>query len=51
MSQSNPPRNAEDLPQWEHLLEKLAKTVPLWQMACTKDLAAALVSHGAMSGK
>ena len=51
VSQSNPPRNPEDLPRWEHLLEKLAKTVPLWQMACTKEPAAALVSHGAMSGK
>ena len=33
------------------LVEKLANTVPLWEMECTKDPDAALVSYGAMSGK
>lgn len=33
----------------ESLVDSLAQQVPLWQMDCTKDPAAALVSHGAMS--
>ena len=48
-AQSNPPRKEEDLPVWENLLEALAKAVPVWQMACTKDPAAAEISHAAMS--
>ena len=47
-AQSNQPRREEDLPKWEKLLETLAQTVPLWQMACTKEPQAALVSQGAM---
>lgn len=31
------------------LVERLARIVPLWEMECTKDIEAALVSHGAMS--
>lgn len=31
------------------LVDTLAQRVPLWEMACTKDPAAALVSHQAMS--
>lgn len=31
------------------LVEQLARIVPLWEMECTKDIEAALVSHGAMS--
>ena len=49
--QSNPPRKEADLPKWESLLMKLSGTVPLWQMECTKDPQAALVSHGAMTRK
>lgn len=48
-SQSNPPRREEDLPKWEELLQTLAETVPLWQMACTKDPSAAEISHRAMT--
>ena len=48
-SQSNPPRNPDDLPQWERLLESLAETVPLWQMECTKNPESALISYNAMS--
>lgn len=48
-SQSNPPRLEEDLPKWEELLQTLAETVPLWQMACTKDPSAAEISHSAMT--
>ena len=33
----------------ESLVGCLANTIPLWQMTCTKDPQAALVSHGAMS--
>lgn len=33
------------------LVERLALTVPLWQMECTKDPAAACMSHQAMSGE
>ena len=32
------------------LVNTLSQTVPLWEMACTKDPAAALVSYQAMSG-
>lgn len=32
------------------LVERLAQMVPLWQMECTKDPAAARMSHQAMSG-
>ena len=32
------------------LADRLSRTVPLWEMECTKDRAAALVSYKAMSG-
>ena len=48
--QSVPPTDPERLPKYRTLVEALAKTVPLWQMECTKDPAAALAAHAAMSG-
>ena len=47
--QSVPPMDPERLPKYHALVAALAKTVPLWQMECTKDPAAARVSHAAMS--
>jgi hypothetical protein len=32
------------------LVNSLAQTVPLWDMECTKDVGAALISYKAMSG-
>ena len=43
------PVDSEKLPKFTALVEKLSKTVPLWQMDCTKDPDAARVSHAAMS--
>lgn len=33
-----------------NLVDRLAQLVPLWEMECTKDLAAARLAHQAMSG-
>ena len=32
------------------LVQRLAQSVPLWEMECTKDREAAEISHSAMSG-
>ena len=37
------------LQQTDALVDQLAARVPLWEMACNKELEAALVSHAAMS--
>ena len=42
------PREPGDLPLWETLVKQLAETVPLWEMECTKEPEAALVSQAAM---
>ena len=46
--QACPPRQPEDLPLWEALVESLSRRVPLWEMECTKNEKAALVSQEAM---
>lgn len=46
--QSVPPLAPEKQAQYHAMVEKLAQTVPLWEMECTKDPEAALVSHRAM---
>lgn len=47
--QSVPPRDLKKLPVFLSLLDKLGQNVALWQMDCTKDPEAAIVSHAAMS--
>ena len=42
------PTDEADLPLWQSLVDKLAETVPLWEMHCTKNPNAALVSQEAM---
>ena len=42
------PLDAEKRPDYEALVRKVAETVPLWKMACNKELDAALVAHSAM---
>ena len=41
--------DASLLPTIRHLAQQLSRKVPLWQMECTKDISAALVSYEAMS--
>lgn len=43
------PLAPEKYPQYLSLIQRLAATVPLWQMECTKEPQAALVSYAAMS--
>ena len=47
--QSVPPMAPEKYPKYRSLVDMLAEKVPLWQMDCTKDPEAALVSYQAMS--
>ena len=42
------PTDEGDLPLWQSLVDKLANAVPLWEMHCTKNSSAALVSQEAM---
>ena len=46
--QACPPREPEDMALWQSLVDKLSITVPLWEMECTKDPEAALISQAAM---
>ena len=46
--QACPPRDPEDMALWHSLVDKLSISVPLWEMECTKNENAALVSHAAM---
>ena len=46
--QSNLPLDETKLPRLASLVERLSRTVPLWQMECTKDPAAAQVAFDAM---
>lgn len=50
LKQSIPPRDPEMLPLFRSLADKLAETVSLWQMDCTKDPKAAQIAHAAMAG-
>ena len=43
------PEDPEGMAKAQSLVEKLSRQVSLWQMECTKDPAAALVSYHAMS--
>lgn len=43
------PEDPEGMAMVHGLVEKLSQQVPLWEMECTKDSAAALVSYDAMS--
>ena len=47
--QSVAPVDPEKLPKFTALVEKLSRSVPLWQMDCTKDPEAARISQAAMS--
>ena len=47
--QSVAPVDPEKLPKFTTLVEKLSRSVPLWQMDCTKDPEAARISQAAMS--
>lgn len=51
LAQSYRPLDAAKEPRFLQLLDKLAETVPLWQMQCNKDIDAAAVAYAAMSGK
>jgi hypothetical protein len=42
------PLAQEKRKDYEELIEKLAKRVPIWQMRCNKDPQAAEVAHSAM---
>ena len=46
--QANLPLDPQKLPQLRRLVEKLSRQIPLWQMECTKDPAAAQVAFDAM---
>ena len=48
--QSVAPVDPEKLPKFTYLVEKLSRSVSLWQMDCTKDPEAARISQAAMSG-
>ena len=50
LKQSVPPRDPEQLPTFLSLVDKLAETVALWQMDCTKDPDAAGIAYSAMAG-
>lgn len=47
--QSVAPGDPEKYPAFLSLVDKLGKNVALWQMDCTRDPEAAIVSHAAMS--
>lgn len=46
--QANLPLDEGKLPRLEQLVQTLSRTVPLWQMECTKDPAAAQIAFDAM---
>ena len=46
--QAHQPLDEQKLPQLANLVERLSRTVSLWQMDCTKDPAAAQVAFDAM---
>ena len=48
MKQAYCPLSEGKQPTFQHLVETLAQTVPLWKMACTKDPAAAQIAFDAM---
>lgn len=48
--QSVAPRDPEKRPAFLTLVDRLGQNVALWQMDCTRDPEAAIVSHAAMSG-
>ena len=50
LHQSLVPEEASAGAQAKILVQKLAHTIALWEMACTKDPSAAIVSYEAMSG-
>ena len=43
------PEETDLLKEAKKLVERLAQTVPLWEMTCTKDPQAALIAHESMS--
>ena len=45
------PMEEEKYPQFQTLVEKLSRQVPLWHMTCTKDPQAAQVAYDAMGKK
>ena len=48
LRQGCPPEDSVLLPRYEALMAELARRVPLWQMACTKDISAAQTASRAM---
>jgi len=48
--QSVPPGDPDSLPVFHSLVDKLAESVALWQMDCTKERSAAEIAHSAMAG-
>lgn len=50
LQQTFMPEDAADQEKAVALVNSLAQTVPLWDMKCTKDVGAALISYQAMSG-
>jgi hypothetical protein len=50
LQQTFMPEDAADQEKAVALVNSLAQTVPLWDMECTKDVGAALISYQAMSG-
>lgn len=49
LHQSQMPQTPDKMAHFHHLVERLACAVPLWQMECTKDPQAAIISYQAMS--
>lgn len=43
------PLDAGKKPAYEALVRKVTETVPLWKMACNKEIGAAFIAYGAMS--
>lgn len=49
LCQSQAPQTSENREAFHRLVERLSHTVPLWQMECTKNSQAAVISYQAMS--
>lgn len=49
LKQTYRPLDETETDRFRHLVQRLAETVPLWILECTKDSQAAIVSHAAMS--
>ena len=49
LAQSYRPLDSAKEQRFSQLIDKLAQTVPLWQMQCTKDIEAAQIAYTAMS--